>query len=65
MIADFLQTFFASASWDKGELVSCCGQKVKRQGHSVTNCVVQIPFLYIPSGRKHTEVDAVNQVLTV
>jgi len=33
---DFHQTFVTSASWEKDELFSFWGQRVKGRGHSVT-----------------------------
>jgi len=35
-LMDFLQTFVASASWDRDELVGFCSQKVKGQGPNMT-----------------------------
>jgi len=32
---DFCQTFVVGASWDKDELISFVGQKVKGQGHII------------------------------
>jgi len=41
---DFRQTFVASASWDKDELVRFWGQKVKGQGYSITKYVKNAIF---------------------
>jgi len=40
---DFHQTFVISPPWDKDELISLWGQKVKGQGHSMSKCA-KIPF---------------------
>ena len=47
-LIDFLQTFAASASWNLDELFSFWGQKV----------IGYKTFLWLPSGLRHTELDA-------
>ena len=39
LLTDFRQTFVAGASRDRDELVRFGGQKVKGQGHSMTECI--------------------------
>ena len=44
LLTDFRQTFVTGASWDRDELIRFWGQKVKGQGHSMTE---YIPDFYI------------------
>jgi len=44
LLTDFRQTFVTGASWDRDELLRFWGQKVKGQGHSMTEC---IPDFYV------------------
>ena len=39
LLTDFHQTFVTGASRDRDELVRFCGQKVKGQGHSMTEYI--------------------------
>jgi len=58
---DGFQTFVISASWNKGELIRLCGQKVKGQGHRVTKYNNKKTIF-----DAHREVDAVLcEVLTI
>ena len=43
-VMDFRQTFVTGASRDRDELIRFCGQKVKVQGHGMTEC---IPDLHV------------------
>jgi len=35
LLTDFRQTFVTGASWDADDLITCLGQKVKVQGHTI------------------------------
>ena len=35
LLTDFRQTFVTGASWDTDDLLTCLGQKVKVQGHTI------------------------------
>ena len=39
MLTDFRQTFVTGAPRDRDELIRFWGQKVKGQGHSMTECI--------------------------
>jgi len=39
LLTDFRQTFVTGASRDRDELISFLGQKVKVQGHGMTECI--------------------------
>jgi len=39
VLTDFRQTFVTAASRDRDELIRCWGQKVKVQGHGMTECI--------------------------
>jgi len=44
LLTDFRQTFVTGASRDRDELIRFWGQKVKVQGHSMTEC---IPYFHV------------------
>jgi len=39
LLTNFCQTFVTGASWDRDELIRFRGQKVKVQGHGMTECI--------------------------
>ena len=48
LLTDFRQTFVSGASRDRDELIRFWGQKVKVQGHDMTQCMTQcIPDFHV------------------
>jgi len=50
LLTDFRQPFVTGASWERDELIAFWGQKVKVQGHGMTECIPDfVCFHYISS----------------
>ena len=60
LLMDFRQTFVTGASRDRDELIRFWGQKVKVQGHGMTECTPDFRgfFLtYVPSSNDHLQTE--------